>query len=67
MKLFTATLAIASFSSAIRLSQLDWFEDAEITDQAKAVAEGIFKRCDTSDDGTCAEAESDALLAPVRD
>ena len=67
MKLFTATLAIASFSSAIHLSQLNWYEDDEITDQAKAVAEGIFERCDTSDDGTCAEAESDALLAPLHD
>ena len=64
MKLFTATLVIAGISSAIRLSQLDWFTDKEITPQAEAVAKEIFDKCDTNGDGTCTEAESDALVAP---
>ena len=67
MKLFTATLSIASISSAIRLSQLDWFADEEITDRAKAVAQELFDMCDTNDDDVCTDAEKNALFAPLNE
>lgn len=67
MKLFTATLSIASISSAIHLSQIDYYEDELITDQAKAVAQEIFDSCDTNDDDICTEAEKNALVAPLNE
>ena len=67
MKLFIASVAIASLSSAIHLRQrLPIYEDHEISSLAKEVAQELFEKCDTDEDGTCESSEIYALLAPIQ-
>ena len=63
MKLFIASVAIASLSSAIHLRQDGYHE---ISSFAKELAQQLFEKCDTDEDGTCESSEIYALLAPVQ-